>query len=186
MANVYPKDVQFLLADAVRQEAGGKLAVLGLYSGAVLLKDTLPKELPEGAKGMALPRLEVLVTIFDGYGRFNVDLRLLGPRGTVIGKGATEIFVDKKKDAAANVIFPIEPFPIPGFGTYRITMQLNRHRYEFKFGVGHTDPNARFPVAATSKKQKSPKESPGQDSAPQSVKAPKAIRARGPNRKPRP
>lgn len=161
MANVYPKIVKFLLADAVRQEQGGKLTVLGLYSGdSVLLNDPLPKEFPEGKEGFALSGLTIVATICDGYGHYDCGLHLFGSDGKELGKGATRLKVDKQKDASANFIFPIEPFPINGFGTYRIVLQLSKQNYEFKFTVRHADPSVTFPRVKKSKKPASPKVKP--------------------------
>jgi hypothetical protein len=153
MANIYPKIVKFLLADAVRQEQGGKLTMLGLYSGdSVLLNDPLPKVLPEGKQGLALPGLTIVATICDGQGHFDCSIHLFGPDGKERGKGANRLEVNKQKDASANLIFPMEPFPINGFGIYRIVLQLNKHEYEFKFNVRHADPHATFPKVKRSKK----------------------------------
>jgi len=161
MANVYPKIVKFLLADAVRQEQGGKLAVLGLYSGdSVLLNDPLPKMFPEGMQGFALPGLTIVVTICDGQGRFDCGLHLFGPDGKELGKGVNRVEVNKLKNVSANLIFPIEPFPINGFGIYRIALQLSRHEYEFIFNVRHADPSATFPIVKNSKKSELQKETP--------------------------
>lgn len=153
MANVYPKNIQFLLADAVRQEQGGKLTVLGLYSGdSVLLKDTLPKEVPDGMEGLALSGLTVVALVRDGQGAFDCTLQLFAPGGKALGKGVSKLKVDKQKEASTSLIFPIEPFPIPDFGIYRIVLQLGKHEYEFKFKVVHADPSATFPKLNMGKK----------------------------------
>lgn len=146
MANVYPKNIHFLLADAVRQEEGGKLTVLGLYSGdAVLLKDPLPQVIPEGMEGLALPGLTIVALVRDGHGSFSYDVRLFRPDGIALGKGADGMRLDKAKETPASLLVPIQPFPIPGFGTYRVVLLLNKHEYEYKFRVAHVDPKAVFP-----------------------------------------
>lgn len=146
MATIYPKTIQFLLADAVRQEQGGKVTVLGLYSGdSVVLQDVLPKEFPEGMNGLALACLTILAIVRDGQGRFDCNLHLFGPTGTELGKGLNSVILDKQKDAPVNLIFPIQPFPIPDFGNYRIALWINKHEYEFKFKVTHADPGVVLP-----------------------------------------
>lgn len=168
MANVYPRNVQFLLADAVRQEEGGKLTVLGLYSGdAVLLKDSLPNSIPEGMEGLALPGLTIVAIVRDGQGSFSYGVHLYGPDGKALGKGVDGMKLDKKKDAPASLLIPVQPFPIPDFGTYRVLLQLNRHEYEFKFRVSHIDPNAAFPEINKSKNEtpSNGRRTPGKGSA---------------------
>lgn len=145
MANVHPKDIQFLLADAVRQESGGKLTLLGFYSGhTVILQDPIPKDIPDHVHGIALPGLTIVATIFDGHGMFDGQFCLFSPSGIPLGKGETAP-IEKQKNVPSNLIFPIHPFPVPEFGTYRIVLKLNRHEHEFAFKVAHVDPKACLP-----------------------------------------
>lgn len=162
MANVYPKEIQFLIADHVRQEEGGKLSLLGFYSGdAVLLKGPLPAEIPEGVGGIALPGLTIVAVVRDGQGSFDSTFHLYSPDGRELGQGVKGQKLDKAKGGAASLIVPIQPFPIPEFGIYRARLQLGKHEYEFQFKVGHFDPNVPFP----------PKVSKGDKSAPSEGKA---------------
>jgi hypothetical protein len=156
MANVYPKNINFLLADAVRREEGGKLTLLGFYSGdTVLLKDTLPQVIPEGMEGLALPGLTIVATVRDGHGSFNCGIHLIGPNGKALGKVVDGMKLVKGKDTSANLLVPIQPFPIPEFGIYRVLLQLNKHEFEFKFRVAHSDPKATFPKVMKGKKLES-------------------------------
>lgn len=153
MANVYPKNIQFLLADHVRQEEGGKLSLLGFYSGdAVLLKGLLPEEIPEGMEGIALPGLTIVAVVRDGQGVFNSAIHLYGPNGKELGEGVKGQKLDKRKDGTASLLVPIQPFPIPGFGIYRVLLELGTREYEYQFRVGHLDPLAVFPSAKKGKK----------------------------------
>lgn len=161
MANVYPKDIQFLLADHVRQEEGGKLSLLGFYSGdAVLLKGPLPEEIPEGMEGIAIPGLTIVAVVRDGQGIFNSAIRLYGPNGKELGEGVKGQKLDKRKDGTANLLVPIQPFPISGFGMYRVLLELGTHEYEYQFRVGHLDPSVVFPTVAKGKKLSPPKGKP--------------------------
>lgn len=161
MANVYPKDIQFLLADHVRQEEGGKLSLLGFYSGdAVLLKGPLPEEIPDGLEGIALPGLTIVAVVRDGHGVFNSVIHLYGPNGKELGEGLRGQKLDKGKEGTANLLVSIQPFPIPGFGIYRVLLELGTHKYEYRFRVGHLDPLTVFPGAKKGKKLPSSQEIP--------------------------
>lgn len=161
MANVYPKNIQFLLADHVRQEEGGKLSLLGFYSGdAVLLKGPLPEEIPEGMEGIALPGLTIVAVVRDGHGSFNSAIHLYGPNGKELGEGVKGHALDKAKDGTANLLVPIQPFPIPEFGMYRVLLELGKHEYEYRFRVGHLDPSVVFPSVTKGKMLSPSKEKP--------------------------
>lgn len=167
MARLFPKNVQFILADAVRQEVGGKLTMLGLYSGdVVLLNETLPPALPEGAAGMALAGLTFLVRVLDGQGQFKYRVDLYGPKGEMLGQRMTEQILEMQPGTTASLIVPVQPFPIPEFGIYRIVLTLNGRPYEFKFRVGHVDPTAIFPhkpaekTAKPAPSRRAPKKAP--------------------------
>lgn len=150
MANVYPKQVQFLLADGVRQEQGGKFTVLGFYPGnGVLLNQPLPKKVPDGFKGVALPGLTLIITLFDGNGSFSGDLKIIRPSGELLGKGSTNIVIEKNKGKSASLLIPIEPFPVTEFGDYQATLKLGAHKYDFVFRIGHIDPKASLPGTST-------------------------------------
>lgn len=182
MANVYPTHVQFLIADGVRQEQGSKLTVLGFYAGnSILLNEPLPSVIPDGFKGIAIPSVTMIVNILDGQGLFKCSVEVFRPSGKVIGKGL-ELQVEKKKDAAATLLVPMQPFPVSEFGIYRTVLKLNTRKYEFKFKVGHTNPRAQLPVEPIGK-------APAKAKAPQkriakktTSKLPKAGKATAANR----
>ncbi len=147
MVTLLPKQLRFLLADAVREETGGKLTLLGLYTGdEVVLQGTLPVDTPKGMKGIALQGLTILVLIVDGYGEFNVQIQVYDPTGAPIGESSKDTLV-KVKDVPQNMLLPITPFPVRAFGRHRLEIQLNNRKYEYLFTVRHQDPNARLPTA---------------------------------------
>jgi len=150
MAKVYPKLLRFLLADAVREESGGKLTILGLYSGdQLVLQGPLPKAVPKGFKGMALPGLTVLVMISDGHGEFECRFQIFDPNDALLGDGKALILVNKQKDVASNLLFPITPFPITAFGRYRVLCKLDGRSYEYAFQIRHQNAKARLPRLST-------------------------------------
>ena len=143
-----PKNVQFLLADFVREEVGGKLTVMGLYSSAeVLLQGEIPKAFPEGVKGLAIPSLTIVAVVVDGLGKFNARINLFDPYGMPLGieaKGPGMV-IDKVAAGAANILIPISPFPIPAFGEYRLELELDTKKYFYSFKIRHSNPAVRFP-----------------------------------------
>ncbi len=159
MAKKLPAQLRFLLADAVREEAGGKVSILGFYSGdEVVLQGELPTKLEEGAQAVALPALTILVLFVDGYGNFQLRLQVFDPTGKPFGL-SKPMQINKVKGAPYNIILPIMPFPIRVFGRYRFELRIDKRKYEYSFTVRHQDPNVRLPTpptTITSKRKVSP------------------------------
>lgn len=145
MPKVLPKQLRFLLADSVREELGGKLTVIGLYTGGeVILQGAMPADVPEGFEGIALPGLTILAVFEDGEGEFQVQFQVYDPSNRPLGKSMPTAVV-KTKNATQNLIFPITPFPVPRLGRYCFELRLDKRKYEYSFTVRHVDPNARLP-----------------------------------------
>src|SRR3990170_6853318 len=89
MPKMLPKRIHFLIADAIREETGGKLTVMGLYAGNdIRLQGPLPTEIPDGMKGIAIPSLAILAIITDGHGEFRTQFYLYDPNDKLLGQGA--------------------------------------------------------------------------------------------------
>lgn len=154
MAKALPKQLRFLLADSVREELGGKLTVIGLYTGGeVILQNAMPAEVPEGFQGIALPGLTILAVFEDGQGEFEVQFQIYDPTNRPLGKSAPTTVV-KAKNTTQNLIFPIMPFPVTGLGRYRFELRLDNRKYGYSFTVRHADPNARLPSLQVPSKTK--------------------------------
>lgn len=146
MAKNLPKAPQFLVADTVIQESGGKLNIIGLYPGGeVVLQGELPKEVPKGVQGLALQGLTVVILLVDGYGKIEGKINFYDPAGKQFGKGIS-IEAEKRKEQAHSIILPVIPFPITAFGRYRVELQLNDRAYEHFFTVRHSDPAVSLPT----------------------------------------
>jgi hypothetical protein len=145
MLTVLPRQIHFLLADSVREELGGKLTVIGLYTGGeVILQGAMPADVPKGYERMALPGLTILAVCEDGEGQFQLEFELYDPSDRPLGKSAPTQVV-KAKNAPQNLIFPLVPFLVPRFGRYRFELRLNNRKYEYSFTVRHSDPHASAP-----------------------------------------
>ena len=82
MRKPLPKRVQFLLAESVREEVGGKLTLLGYFTGNdIIMHNPMPATIPKGAKGIALSNLTILATFFGGSGTYNAEVAVYDPSG---------------------------------------------------------------------------------------------------------
>ncbi len=111
MVTVLPKQARFLLAEAIRDEAAGKVSLLGLYStDEVVVQGPLPAVVPEGMHGVALQSLAILVIFVDGYGEFHVKFEFYDPDGKRF-RPDLEAPITKVKGAGHNLALALVRFP---------------------------------------------------------------------------
>lgn len=162
MTNQLPTQIRFLLADSVREEAGGKLTILGLYSGdEVVMQGALPSQLPEGRAEVYLKELAILIIAMDGEGEFQAQIQLYDPNNSPI-RQSSPMPVNKVKGSPMNIILPIAPFPVRAFGNHQLAFQLDKKVFKYKFIVRHQDPGMHLPVtpAPVKLKRKTPRSNP--------------------------
>lgn len=147
MATKIPTKVQFLLADAIRQETGGKLTILGLYSGDIVqLQGEYPKTLPDGQKEIGIPSLAVLATFLDGHGKFKTSVTISDPTGKQLAKSLPQE-IEKSSEAPFNFILPFTPFPVRQLGQHHLILAIDKKKFSYFFTVKHVNPKFRLPSA---------------------------------------
>ncbi len=152
MKKQQPSTPRFLLADNIAEQSGGKLLIVGLYAGdVVVLHGPLPTEVPTQFHGIALPGLYILVTFADGVGEFDVSVRIYDPTGNALGPTSI-LKVKLEKGKSQNCVVPLVPFPVTAFGKYRVELQAGTKTFNYDFAVQHEDPNAVVPLIQTKKK----------------------------------
>lgn len=117
--------ISFIVCETIRQEAYGKTALLGVYTGGeILVSDTAPPDI-------VLP-LALYWSFEDGEGAFNWKARIVGPRGEEVVSHTGDPFV---KPASINVtlalVFPFKP---NGEGRYACEVSLDGRTYTRMFG----------------------------------------------------
>jgi hypothetical protein len=132
-----PADVKFLLCEDVRSENTGKLLIVGLYPGElVLMNDPKPVEGIDAVSAIA--SLALLFMARRGLGRFESNFEITAPDGRRVAEaqgGMVELL--EGKGATAIAIF--RPFPVLAFGEHRIRLRLDATPYEFTFDVRRAD-----------------------------------------------
>jgi hypothetical protein len=143
----HPTDILFLLAESVREEHGGKLSILGLYTGnQVVLHGELPTSLPEGMNKFALPHLAIVLVFKGGEGDCDVKVEIVDPLGKRVLAGTAQ--VSMAPDAVRNVLLPLSPFPIAAFGEHQFKVRMGRRTYKYPFVIRHSDPTQLVPLPA--------------------------------------
>ena len=129
MAQQLPSEIHFfLLADAIRQELGGKLTIIGAYSGGGIVfakNQTFPAAMP----------LSILVIFKDGEGTFQGKLRVLDP----LNKPAIPEFplgqVSKVANQVMQLALNFPAFQFPSAGTFKVQIELDGHVYDESFSI---------------------------------------------------
>lgn len=120
--------VNFLLADEVRPEMGGKNTVLGLYAdGTIVLengeppKGDIPEGLPEGVERLAF--LINTSELPEGVHHFKGQITdpSGNPHGPEISFGESTI----EEGASRTIVVEAKPFLLQGIGTYHFNFYVD-------------------------------------------------------------
>ena len=119
--------VNFLLAESVRQELGGKLTIIGLYPGNQI---TIPK----GTKQL-VTSIAFAFIVLDGDGTFSTTFSLRAPSGKVIFKDDFLQRSVKNPGEPLIVLIAVQPFVTDETGKFDISLHLDSATYPRSFTV---------------------------------------------------
>lgn len=128
-----PTDVQFILADDIREETGGKLSLIGAYTGREITI-TPNKAVPEG-KIVAIP-LAFLFIIRGTKGLTKVQFAVQAPSKKIVGSVALEPKIGT--ETTTNLVVRAPQMPLPEDGIYTVELslpELGTEPYRFTFKV---------------------------------------------------
>ncbi len=130
------RDVKFLLAEDIRQEALNKSSLLGLIPGERFNVGGAP---PAGAPAnvaFALPSLAFFFVITGGEGTYKGRFKILGPDKKIV---IVDMPIDKPIELTAGkaAVFATasKPFVGPGFGTYSVQLELDKAKFAFPMTI---------------------------------------------------
>jgi hypothetical protein len=146
---------RFYIADDIQSLQGGKLAMMGVYADTVLFVQ--PNDVPVKRKARpavpSLPRLCMLMNITGvPAGKHAVEPKITFPSG----KPAPAIHsmeVDLPRGGTTNALMRFEPFPIPEFGVYKLSIGLANETLEHTFEI-RRGASVQQPTSAPSRKLK--------------------------------
>ena len=130
MANTYPEKIDlFLVAESLRQERGGKITILGAFSGGRVL---LSKG---GTFPVALP-IAFLIAFNVGKGHFKTRIRITDPNGEPVVEDLPTGDIDKAPEQTMQLMvnFGVFEFSMPG--RYRVDSFLDDRVYTEYLNVG--------------------------------------------------
>jgi hypothetical protein len=119
--------VLFLLSEAVRQEAGGKLTLLGFYPDAQLL-------IPKGTEQVVMP-LAMTFIVTDGEGIFPTAVSLTAPSGKALFPKENMSESVKHPGQPMSILVAAHPFVTDETGKFDVTLHLGDAHYRRSFRI---------------------------------------------------
>ncbi len=133
MAKVYPDKIDiFLAADALRQERGGKITIMGAFAGGLVMvskEATFPLLMP----------IAFLIGFYSGEGHFEWKLRISNPAGDIIAPDWPTGALDKLPGQPMQIMVNFGIFEFASVGKYRIDTFLDDRIYTDYLTVGVSD-----------------------------------------------
>jgi hypothetical protein len=125
------RDVRFLLAEDIRQEAGSKSSLLGLIPGERFWVAGPPPAGAPATVAFVLPSLAFMFIITGGQGSFRGRFRIVAPDKTVVVDTPLEKTIDVVTGRPSVFATASKPFAGPGFGEYSIQLELDKTKFAF-------------------------------------------------------
>lgn len=114
-------DVELLLCENARQEARGKVSLLGFFAGRKILVD----------KGTKLPtniQLSAVYIASNGSGEFEVKFQVQSPSGNITPVySLAKLKMDPSK--STTLMFEFSPFIVDAYGTYTFNLTIDNKTY---------------------------------------------------------
>jgi hypothetical protein len=130
------RDVKFILAEDIRQEALGKSSLLGVIPGERFLVGGPPPAAAPANVEFVLSSLAFFFAITGGEGSFKGRFRILGPdKKTVV----VDMPIDKPIEVVGGkgAVFATasKPFIGSAFGTYSVQLELDKAKFSFPMTI---------------------------------------------------
>jgi hypothetical protein len=141
LKNVLPRDehVWLLVAESVRIERDGKVSLFGFF-GTERIRLAVENPFPS-----AFPSLTFLFLLRDGVGSFNASFQIRDPNGNLLHREPLAVVAKQTLVENHGVTVRMEPFVVPSFGDFRLTLTLDGRRYKRILTVApDIDPVPRF------------------------------------------
>lgn len=150
----YPTTTHILVADDIRQEQGGKLTLVGVYSGNNIIFE-LPENAPANARPV-LPALSVYAAFLDGEGEYSARIDLLSPSDQILVSAGP---FPAKKSLDENMILNCRWAPVnfPQDGKYTIKVSLDDREFKYVLDVKESSPSLPKPTEALEKEAAGPR-----------------------------
>jgi hypothetical protein len=134
MKTVLPKRAQFFLSDDIREEANGKMTIVGYYADGKIFVTSIPNTpaLPPGQVTF-MPQFCMTCILAEGEGALPVTLEIRGPSNQVIANySAQQQFA---AGATTTVALKGSNITFPEFGRYNCIIKVKSKKFTGSFEV---------------------------------------------------
>lgn len=132
MANIRPSQTLFLIADALRQEIGNKITIMGAFAAGQILVNP-------GTKFPLVLPLAIYSVFEECEGKFVVRVRFFDPSGKQIAPDVVLPDVEKLHDAPMQIVLNFNLFQFPMPGIYKVEILLGEHLYTNNISIRVND-----------------------------------------------
>jgi hypothetical protein len=132
-----PTSVRFYLADDMRQEVGGKVTAVGLYTDNVIVAEMLPDDPdPSDERLAAVGGISILANVSTSPGEHKYQLEI-DPSSVVPQIAQASSSHDGKSLAgeSMNLIMRIAPLPFKSFGMVHVVLRIDGSPHRFSFEI---------------------------------------------------
>ncbi len=130
---IQPTGAKFFVSDDLREEANGKITIVGLFVDDRIFVLPLPASAPALPQGYvaALNQLCLTCILVGGQGSYSVKTAITTPSGKKFVEQKIDQTFDPNKTATIgirgnNILFP-------EFGKYKVDFTVGRKVYDYKF-----------------------------------------------------
>jgi hypothetical protein len=128
-----PTKAIFFLSDDLREEARGKMTLVGLYpDNKMYVELTTPGTLPAGLVAV-LGQLTVSCVMFGGAGRLPMEADIQAPTGQLIAKLAND--QDFNANGTSTLAFRGTSVAVPAYGVYRCRVKVDTKEFLYEFEI---------------------------------------------------
>lgn len=128
--------VNFLIAEEVRPEVNGKMTILGLFAGDIIL--LVKGARPEGVAAdtpVGLERLAILVIIGETEGEHKFKGKLVEPSGELYKSELALGEATLKKGFNHTIIVELKPFIVKQEGIFNFEFFVDDQKFTFPFEI---------------------------------------------------
>lgn len=129
-------ELKFLLCEDVRTESNGKLTLVGVYPGEIIVLNKLPPDAHVPARFISvLPRLAIVLFLHDGAGSANgMAATVKSPSGELVVRANVDQF-EVEKEKVGTLIVQTGPIGVSELGSYLLELSFGGRTRSFTFEV---------------------------------------------------
>jgi hypothetical protein len=132
MRQALPRQAKFLLSEDMREEAQGKMTIVGLFTDDKIYVDTTVGPVPPGVVAV-LSSLTITCTMSGGSGTFPAVSTIVGPSRQLLARVSGN--AQFRPGATTTLALKSIGVALPSLGTYRVNVKVGRKEFDYSFDI---------------------------------------------------